>query len=133
MGEFIGGDGWKNHAVQFLDEVRLSAHSLVAPDGSNFRCRLDSETAHHALGFNTDSLGMEALVEGVHTYASFLKAIDKPYLTKLQYQYMVEQAREWKQMYPDIKIVRHSDISPERKVDPGKGFPWGMFLEDVHL
>ena len=131
MGEYIGGNGWDNHAVQYLNKAGLSAHSLIAPDATNYRCRLDSETAYHALGFNTDTLGMEALVEGVHDYASFLKAIDKPYLSKIQYQCMVEQAIEWKQMHDIIKIVRHSDLSPERKVDPGNGFPWKMFLNDV--
>jgi len=136
MGEFIGGDDWKDHAVQFLANVKpdaLSAHSLIAPDATNYRCRLDTECAYHAAGYNTNSLGIEFLVAGEHNYGTFLEAIRVPYLTKIQYDAGVEQVREWLHLWPTIKkIVRHSDLSPERKVDPGLGFPWQKFLNDVY-
>ena len=133
MGEYIAGHGWEHHAVQFLNTLPkpLSAHSLVAPDGTNYRCRKDTEGAYHALNHNTDSLGIEFLVEGNHNYSSFLKAIKDPYLTKLQYEAGVEQVREWIELYDIHTVVRHSDLSPERKVDPGDGFPWDKFLIDV--
>lgn len=131
MGEFISGDGWDKHAVQFLNKAGLSAHSLIAPDSINYRLRKDTERAYHAQDFNTNSLGMEFLVAGMHDYGSFLKAISEPYLTKVQYETGVAQVKEWIELWDIKKIVRHSDISPERKVDPGIGFPWQKFLIDV--
>lgn len=133
MGEFIGGDDWHSHAVQYLNKTGLSAHSLVAPDALNYRLRKDTEGAYHAKGFNTDSLGLEFLVAGVHNYNTFLETIKTPYLTDGQYLAGVEQVKEWIDLWPIKKIVRHSDLSPERKVDPGDGFPWQQFLNDVGL
>lgn len=133
MGEYIGGDGWDSHAVNYLDSVGFSAHACGAPNGDIYRCRLDSEGAYHAKGFNTDSLGYEFLVEGSHNYGSFIERIKTPYLTKLQYESGVEFVGNWAKMY-DIKrdkIFRHSDLSPERKVDPSTGFPWEKFLHDI--
>ena len=136
MGEFINGDGWRDHAVQFLRTAKpypLSAHSLVAPDGTNYRCRLDTECAYHAGGYNKNTLGIECLVAGEHNYGSFVSTISKPYLANDQYNEVVRQAREWLELWPIKKIVRHSDLSPERKVDPGDGFPWQDFLNDVGM
>ena len=131
MAEFIIGDGWKKHAVPFLNKYGLSAHSLVAPDATNYRCRKDNEIAYHAKGYNTNSLGLEALVPGEHDYGSFVNTIKQPYLTDGQYLAIVEQTKEWIDLWPIERIIRHSDLSPERKVDPGDGFPWIQFLHDV--
>ena len=129
MGEFIGGI----HAVDFLQNVELSAHVLGASNGDTFRLRNDIETAYHALGYNRDTLGYEFLVPGDHTYATFLKAINSPYLYGEQYQAGVDQVKEWMELWGITDVVRHSDISPERKVDPGDGFPWELFKKDIGL
>ena len=133
MGEFIGAPGWKNHAVQYLARVGLSAHAIIAPDGENYRCRKDNQGAYHALGHNTDTLGLEFLVSGVHTYSTFLNTIRTPYITTQQYEVGVEQVKFWIKHWGITEVLRHSDISPERKVDPGDGFPWVMFKKDIGL
>lgn len=127
MGEYIGRD----HAVLFLNKLKLSAHALIAPDGSVYRCRRDDQRAWHARGHNTNSLGIEFLVPGEHDYSSFLSAIKNPYLTDAQRQAGLDQVREWLMLRPIKTITRHSDISPGRKVDPGDGFPWVDFLHDL--
>lgn len=123
-GEFI-------FAPRLLENMGLSAHALVDPDGKIYRCREDNEGAYHAKDFNTDSLGIEILVPGQHDYASFVKAIKTDYVTTQQWAAAVWQCREWVKLYGITKIVRHSDISPGRKIDPGAGFLWGKFLTAI--
>lgn len=133
MGEYILRDDGINyeHAPDFLNRMKLSAHALVTPSGEALRLRTDDETAYHAQGFNTNSLGMEILVAGKHTYKTFTKAIDQPYVTDEQYAAAVAQCRAWVGKYGITRIVRHSDLSPGRKIDPGDGFQFLEFLEDV--
>ena len=42
-----------------------------------------------------------------------------------------ERRRLAEQGIPREKIVRPSDISPGRQVDPGAGFPWDKFINEV--
>jgi AmpD protein len=132
MGEFIV-DQTANHAPDFLDGYKLSAHALVEPNGDIIRCRDDDERAWHARGYNTNSLGVEFLVEGEHTYATFLEAIKTEYVTTAQWEAGVELVKEWAFLYsiPEENIHRHSDLSPGRKVDPGEGFHWQDFIDQV--
>lgn len=133
MGEFVmadGGDSY-DYAPEFLERMKLSAHALVAPDGTVIRCRLDNEGAYHARGFNVDSLGIEMLVAGQHDYGSFVGAIAQPYLTDAQYAAAVAQCREWVQKHKITRIDRHSEVSPGRKLDPGSGFPFLEFKKAV--
>lgn len=132
MGEYIL-DPDPEHAVDFLEKLGLSAHKLVDPAGDVFRCRTDNQGAYHARGYNTNSLGIEFLVEGEHNYGSFLDAIKLHYVTMAQWEAGVDVVREWVRQYdiPEDKVVRHSDISPGRKVDPGEGFHWQDFLDRV--
>jgi len=133
MAEYLsidGGHQWMK-AADFLKHTGLSAHALVSPDGTVYRCRKDNEGAYHAAGFNTDSLGIEIMVSGKHDYSSFLHTILHRYTTEAQYSALVEQVREWIKRYSITDIKRHSDVSPGRKIDPGAGFDWEKFLEDV--
>lgn len=127
MAEYIEYQGRHLHAVDLLDELRLSAHALVTPSAVVIRCRNDDETAWHAKGHNSNTLGIEILVPGVHGYGSFLEAIEKPYYSREQLLATVEQVRTWMNKYPIHEVVRHSDIDPERKQDPGSGFRWNEF------
>ena len=119
------------HAAAFLNEYKLSAHALIAPNGDIYRCRFDEEQAWHARGHNKNTLGIEFLVEGEHDYGSFVDIIKRPYLTKLQMESGLLMVKDWLQLHDIKSIKRHSDISPGRKVDPGAGFPWKHFLEKL--
>lgn len=132
MGEYIQvGESDYEHAPDYLMRQGLSAHAMAAPDGTIYRCRPDSLGAYHAREHNTDSLGIEVMVSGKHDYNSFARAIGTHYLTDAQYDAVVWQCKEWMQKHKITKILRHSDVSPGRKIDPGDGFPWDKFLEDV--
>jgi len=65
-----------DHAVAFLNEYKLSAHALIAPNGDIYRCRFDEEQAWHARGHNKNTLGIEFLVQGDHNYGSFVENIN---------------------------------------------------------
>jgi len=131
MGEFIK-DPEPIHAFNFLQSYGLSAHVLVASDGIVYICRDPDQGAYHARNFNTNSLGIEFLVQGEHDYASFINAIAKPgWTTSRQWNSGVEVVRGWMKDYGITEVVRHCDISPGRKVDPGTGFDWDYFLERI--
>jgi N-acetyl-anhydromuramyl-L-alanine amidase AmpD len=132
MGEYILDDyGLPIHATTFLNEFKLSAHILVGSNGDVFRCRADNEFAWHARGHNVNTLGIEFLVQGEHTYGSFLDRIKTPYLQKEQYDNGAEVVREWLSIHNIKRIRKHSTVSPGRKVDPGHGFPFDAFLKKV--
>ena len=130
MGEYIL-DPQPIHATDFLVKLGYSAHALIAPDGDVYLCRDDDQGAYHARGYNTDSLGIEFLVEGNHNYGSFLEAIKTDYVTLDQWDTGIDVVKSWLSAYNIKRLVRHSDISPGRKVDPGQGFDWYTFLERV--
>ena len=132
MGEFLL-DPHPIHATDFLEKIGLSAHALVDSKGNTYLCRDDDQMAYHAKGYNKTALGIEFLVEGHHTYASFLEAIKADWVTSEQFDAGVEAVKIWCRAYdiPREKVVRHSDISPGRKVDPGTGFKWEKFLDEV--
>lgn len=130
MGEMIDTDGVDYHASEWLEKLGLSAHYLITPSGIQIKTREETQGAFHAKGFNTDSIGIEILVPGLHNYATFLQAIKTNYVTDRQYASLVSLCRNLNKKY-DLKWKRHSDLSPDRKFDPGDGFDWGKFLTDI--
>lgn len=131
MGEYLNLGDRDASAADFLASIGLSAQYLVAPSGVVIQCRQDNQGAYHAKGFNTDSIGIEFLVPGVHTYATFLEAIKKPYLHDQQYAAGVNLVSHLINKHGIEDIKRHSDVDPDRKKDPGEGFPWVQFLRDI--
>lgn len=127
--------GERVYAATWLDLIGLSAHLLIASDGTPIRCRDDEQGAWHAKSYNSDSLGIEVLVPGVFGYGAFLEAIDEPWLSQAQYITTVGAVRQlrgkWGIGTQPGELDRHCDLSPDRKKDPGRGFPWQEFLERV--
>ncbi len=131
MGEFIKTKEKVYFAPDYLAFDGTSAHIFVPPEGELFRGRNDTEGAYHAKGYNTDTLGIEFLVPGIHIYTSFLKAIQTDWVSEEQYEAGAMQCAEWMKKFGIESILRHSDISPERKFDPGTGFKWMEFNDRV--
>lgn len=132
MSEFLIVGDEALHATDFLEKMGLSAHVLVAPDGDLITTRYDDEGAWHAKGFNTNSLGIEFLVEGLHTYTEFLEAMKTNYITIPQWNSGVGKIIEWVENHPIERIDRHSDIDPSRKHDPGEGFDWERLMSELN-
>lgn len=131
----IDYNGERLYAASFLDRIGLSAHILSAPRGELIRCRDDDEMAWHAKGFNRDSLGIEILVPDVYEYSQFLQRIQEPWISRDSEQFAasVDVVADWMRTHgiPLGSVKRHCDVDPDRKRDPGKGFPWDAFLSRV--
>ena len=127
MAEFIEAGEHDFSAWGLLYSLGLSAHYLVTPTGVVIQCRDDDETAWHARGYNTNSIGIEVLVAGEHTYETFIERIKTPWVYGEQYTALVGLCKR----FEGLSFVRHSDVSPGRKFDPGEGFQWETFLKDI--
>ena len=119
------------HIVDFLRSRGESAHAYVLPSGDIIRTRREDQIAWHcrAQGFNFKALGMEFLVPGAYIYDTFLEKIKTDWVTEAQYNSGVQLAKQWKAS--EKLVVRHCDVDPDRKEDPGEGFPWHTFLNDI--
>lgn len=109
---------------------QVSAHVVIDTDGAIYRVVADQDTAWHAGKSNLWG------VERVNDFSLGVELVDDddswPY-PKAQ----IASAAEWvawkvrQYRIPLNRIVGHCDVSPGRKVDPGRDFRWYEFLRDV--
>lgn len=121
-------------AHEWLQKLGLSAHYLIEPNGDIIKQRSTKQMCWHAKNYNNGSVGIEVLVEGTHDYTSFVKVIKTDWVKAEQYQALVEISNDvvtWFDIDKVENVVRHSDISPGRKVDPGEGFKWDYFKGEL--
>lgn len=128
-------------AAYWLELRGYSAHLLAAPDGQIIRTRNDDQIAYHAgkpttgpyagVSLNSKMLGIEFLVPGTHSYGSFLKAIRHDYITGDQFAAGMNEIIRWFKTHRLSEIERHSHYDPDRKPDPGDGFPWDVLQSDL--
>ena len=104
-----------------LENLKVSSHLFIRRSGEVIQFVPFNKKAWHAgksrykerENFNEFSIGIE--LEG---------SVDDIY-TDNQYDRLKIVIQELKELYPSIKdsnILRHSDISPDRKSDPGEHF-----------
>jgi N-acetyl-anhydromuramyl-L-alanine amidase AmpD len=133
MAEWLTVEDIDYHAVEWLAHKGYSSHAFVTPSGVVVRTRADGEGAYHAKGYNTNTLGVEFLVSGLHDYDTFLTAMKRNYLTEPQYFAGLELVKKWMNKYdiPKERVVMHSDIDPKRKFDAGEGFVNSGFFNEL--
>ena len=131
MGEFIDAESDDFHAKEWLDFLGYAAHFLVCPSGIIIQTLPTNIMGAHAKGHNWETIGIEFLVPGMHTYGTFLKRIENPYLTEEQLQAGIHLAAWLKEQHSKAEITSHQILDPDRKYDPGRGFPWEKYLADV--
>lgn len=135
MGQYIiDKDGVRWSAHKWLEKLRISAHRIVWTEDHIIKMRSDFERAYHAKGHNTDTLGMEFVVEGEFRNLEELnERIKEPYLTDYQYDAGLWQVRDWMKKHNieqlNDNITTHVKLSPERRQDPGVGFPEQFFYD----
>ena len=111
-----------------IKDLKVSSHILIKRTGEIIQFVPFHKKAWHAgsssyrneENCNEFSIGIE--LEGYHTEK----------YTKHQYKSLHEVSQALINNYKDLNkdnIVGHSDISAERKQDPGKYFEWNYYLE----
>jgi N-acetylmuramoyl-L-alanine amidase len=106
-------------------EARVSAHYVLAEDGTAYRLVPEDRTAWHAgksywrgrEALNATSIGIE--IVNLHG--------DRHDYPPPQIAALIELCTGILARHPHIEprnVVGHSDIAPQRKIDPGRRFPW---------
>ena len=112
-------------------EAEVSAHYLIAEDGTVTRLVPEDKRAWHAgvsywrghKDVNSASIGIELDHPGhLNGYRDFSEA---------QFEALVPLLARIVKTYdiPRANVVGHSDIAPARKIDPGELFPWERLAE----
>ncbi len=108
-----------------LRPLKVSAHYVLGEDGVLYRLVPEERAAWHAgrsywrgrEALNANSIGVEIVnLHGDHH--------DYP---RQQIEALIELCRDILARHPAIvprNVVGHSDIAPQRKIDPGLRFPW---------
>lgn len=107
-------------------EREVSAHYLVHEDGQVVQMVAESERAWHAgkscwkgeRDINSASIGIEIVNAG--DLENF------PPFPDVQIDAVIDLCRSICERHniPPENVLAHSDIAPERKIDPGENFPW---------
>ena len=109
-------------------EAKVSAHYMVDEDGIIYAMVPEEKRAWHAglshwkgrTNLNSNSIGIEIQNPGhSNGYRAFPKAQMDAVLHLIQ-----DIRTRW--TIPDHYILAHSDIAPDRKVDPGHLFDWAL-------
>ena len=124
IGEFIDDGQLIQWAPDFISRIGLSAHYFITPSGVVIQQRQDRLMAWHAKGHNQGTIGIEWMVPGIHDYDSFLQKITEDWVGEKQFSAGVELYKDLVRKHAIEANQRHSDIDPQRKKDPGSGFPW---------
>lgn len=137
MGEYVvGSDGVARHAPKHLDFSKLSCHAFCTPTGEIIQSVPTEFMAWHVKGHNSESIGLEFLVPGEHTWTTFLKAINgstDPY-AEVQYRaagwWFGTYMKQWGLELEDL--VGHHHLNSE-KPDPGRAFNWIKLRDYVQV
>tara|TARA_Y100000591_G_scaffold270721_1_gene245667 strand:- start:31 stop:777 length:747 start_codon:yes stop_codon:yes gene_type:complete len=118
-------------AIAYLckKEKKVSAHYLISQEGLVYNLVNDKFRAWHAgqsfwqdnIDINSISIGIELDYNPTGTNNKFsFKMIStlKKLILKIKKKYKISKKN----------ILAHSDIAPFRKIDPGKHFPWKIFV-----
>lgn len=115
-------------------EAKVSSHYLVEEDGRIFRMVPEERRAWHSgvsfwkgrTDVNGASIGVEIVNPGHEFgYRPFPEAQVRAVIELLD-----DIRSRW--MIADRDIVGHSDVAPDRKIDPGELFPWRRLAEAGH-
>ncbi len=112
-----------------IADQKVSSHFLVARSGELLQFVSTLNRAWHAGKSNFQgrekcndfSIGIELEGDG-----------DTPFAV-VQYQVLANLIKKLTSTYPDLQFAGHSDIAPDRKMDPGIYFDWKRFQKETGI
>jgi N-acetylmuramoyl-L-alanine amidase len=115
-------------------EAKVSAHYMIEQDGRVFALVAEERRAWHAgvsfwkgeRDINAVSIGIELVNRG-HEWGYEPFPDDQ-----IEALIGLLDAIRGRWDIPDGRILGHSDVAPERKIDPGELFPWKRLAADGH-
>ena len=115
-------------------EAKVSAHYLVEEDGRVFSLVAEERRAWHSgVSFwkgTRDCNGASVGIEIVNPGHDFGYRPFPPAQIEAVVELLDDVRSRWE--IPDGRILGHSDVAPERKIDPGELFPWKTLAEAGH-
>jgi N-acetyl-anhydromuramyl-L-alanine amidase AmpD len=115
------------HILSYHKHKGWSAHYYVFQNNLLVKCKKDIDMAYHAAGHNKNSIGIEFIMPGFHTYEMFIDAIDGQWLLREQLDIGLDVVKKLIYKYRIKEITTHHELDPDRKYDPGHGFPTDQF------
>ena len=117
-------------------DAEVSAHYMVWEDGRVTRLVEEDQRAWHAgvgswqgdTDLNSHSVGIE-IVNGGHTFPHSDGRLPPYPDAQIEAVIRLTQDIVDRHTIPQSRIVGHSDIAPDRKIDPGEHFPWQRLAE----
>jgi len=111
-------------------ETEVSAHYLIAPDGTLMSLVAEENRAWHAgagrwggvLDVNSHSIGIELSNDGFSPFSNRLMDALDLLLTQIRARWAI----------PAHRVIAHSDLAPGRKIDPGARFDWQRLARAGH-
>lgn len=113
-------------SLRLLTEGEVSSHYLISEEGGIYQLVDEKNKAFHAgkshwkndSGLNETSIGIEIVNGGAES--------GFPEFPDQQIQSVIELCQDILQRHNILPehVLAHSDIAPDRKVDPGPKFPW---------
>ena len=114
--------------------AKVSAHYMVEEDGRVFALVPEARRAWHAgksfwrgqADINAASVGVEIVNPG---HECGYRPFPEPQIASL-IELLTDIRSRW--TITDERILGHSDVAPDRKIDPGELFPWRTLAEAGH-
>lgn len=132
------------NSLRILTEGEVSAHYLITDEEPARVLQLVDETqrAWHAglsqwkndINLNTSSIGIEIVNLGSRQSGQIVPAESSEWqpFTRSQIERLIVLLKDIQARHgmPAENILAHSDIAPQRKVDPGPLFPWQWLAQE---
>ncbi|MBI5060839.1 MAG: N-acetylmuramoyl-L-alanine amidase [Candidatus Aenigmarchaeota archaeon] len=135
---YCGGFNVQSACIDTLKARGLSAHYVIAQDGTIYQMVNDNDIAYHALGYNEKTIGIENEGDGSIWSDAQMQSLAQ-LVNYLATKYNIPKEHPIDDFYSPPAdgirgIVGHSQFAetPGRKSDPGPNFDWDKFIQMVN-